>query len=106
ITFTDERVDTTETYYYENGLMAFIEYLNEGKDGVHDVLSFTGKTDGIEVDFAFQFTNSFVENMHSFVNQVRTKDGGTHEVGARAAITRTFNEYARKNNLLKEKDKN
>src|SRR5699024_9637293 len=51
-------------------------------------------------------TNSFVENMHSFVNQVRTKDGGTHEVGARTAITRTFNEYARKNNLLKEKDKN
>src|SRR5699024_5919805 len=81
-------------------------YLNEGKDGLHEVLSFSGKAEKIEVDFAFQFTNSFVENMHSFVNQVRTKDGGTHEVGARTAITRTFNEYARKNNFLKEKDKN
>src|SRR5690625_7035491 len=60
----------------------------------------------MEVSFAFQFTDSYVENMHSFVNQVRTKDGGTHEVGARAAITRTFNDYARKNNLLKENDKN
>jgi len=106
ITFTDERKEKSESYYYENGLIAFIEYLNEGKDGLHEVLSFSGKAEKIEVDFAFQFTNSFVENMHSFVNQVRTKDGGTHEVGARTAITRTFNEYARKNNLLKEKDKN
>ena len=106
ITLTDERTGTEETYFYEEGLVSFIEYLNEGKDGLHDILSFSGKTDGIEVDFAFQFTNSYVENMHSFVNQVRTKDGGTHEVGARAAITRTFNDYARKNNLLKENDKN
>jgi len=106
ITYTDERTNTIEQYFYEEGLISFIQYLNEGKDGLHDVLSFNGETEGIEVDFAFQFTNSYVENMHSFVNQVRTKDGGTHEVGARAAITRTFNEYARKNNLLKEKDKN
>lgn len=106
IQLIDDRSEQRDTYYYEDGLIAFIDYLNEGKDGLHDILSFRGKVDGIEVDFAFQFTNSYVENMHSFVNQVRTKDGGTHEVGARTAITRTFNDYARKNNLLKEKDKN
>src|SRR5699024_10607438 len=73
---------------------------------MHDVISFTGKDNDIEVDIALQFTDSYVENMHSFVNNVRTKDGGTHEVGARTAITRTFNEYARRNDILKEKDKN
>ena len=61
---------------------------------------------GIEVDFAFQFNDGYSENVLSFVNNVRTKDGGTHEVGARTAMTRAFNEYARKVNLLKEKDKN
>lgn len=106
ITFTDERNGKTEQFHYKEGMTSFIKYLNEGKDGLHSILSFSGKSEGIEVNFAFQFTNSYVENMHSFVNNVRTKDGGTHEVGARAAITRTFNEYARKNNLLKEKDKN
>lgn len=106
IRFTDERTERSEHYHYSEGLVSFIKYLNEGKDALHDVLAFSGKADGIEVDFAFQFTNSYVENMHSFVNHVRTKDGGTHEVGARSAITRTINEYARKNNLLKENDKN
>src|SRR5690625_870603 len=100
ITFIDERNNRTEQYFYEQGLNAFINYLNEGKDGLHDILSFSGKIDNIEVDFAFQFTNSYVENMHSFVNHVRTKDGGTHEVGARAAITRTFNEYADRKSVV------
>ncbi len=106
IILADERVGFKEVYEYENGLHSFIEYLNEGKDGVHDVVTFSGEQQGIEVDFAFQFSDSYVENMHSFVNHVRTKDGGTHEVGARTAITRTFNEYARRNDFLKEKDKN
>lgn len=106
ITIQDERADVTECYEYDQGLIAFIEYLNEGKDPMHDVISFTGKDNDIEVDIALQFTDSYVENMHSFVNNVRTKDGGTHEVGARTAITRTFNDYARRNDILKEKDKN
>lgn len=106
ITFSDERTRTEEVYEYSDGLISFINYLNEGKDALHDVLSFSGKQNEIELDFAFQFTDSYVENMHSFVNNVRTKDGGTHEVGARSAITRTFNEYARRNDILKEKDKN
>ena len=106
ITFEDERTDFKEMYQYEEGLRAFIEYLNEGKDSFHEVISFSGSQDKIELDFAFQFTDSYVENIHSFVNHVRTKDGGTHEVGAKTAITRTFNDYARKNGFLKEKDKN
>src|SRR5699024_7983610 len=106
ITLIDERVDFKEVYEYENGLKSFIEYLNEGKDGLHDIITFSGEQQGIELDFAFQFSDSYVENMHSFVNHVRTKDGGTHEVGARTAITRTFNDYGRKNDYLKDKDKN
>src|SRR5699024_5034631 len=94
-----------ETYEYDDGLKAFINYLNEGKDGLHEIVSFTGKAD-IEVDFAFQFNDGYPENMHSFVNHVRTKDGGTHEIGARTAITRTYNDYASQPEHLKEKHKN
>src|SRR5699024_10817353 len=106
IILKDEHTQVEEVYEYEDALVSFINYLNEGKDGLHDVVSFTGKQDDIELDFAFQFAETYAENMHSFVNHVRTKDGGTHEVGARTAITRTFNEYARRNAFLKEKDKN
>ena len=73
---------------------------------LHPVVSFEGEQNGIEVDFAFQFNDGYSENILSFVNNVRTKDGGTHETGSKTAITRVFNEYARKVNLLKEKDKN
>ena len=106
ITLLDERRDIKEEYVYPNGLESFVEYLNEDKDTLHQVVSFEGEQNHIEVDFSFQFNDGFSENMLSFVNNVRTKDGGTHESGARSAITRTFNEYARKNNFLKEKDKN
>src|SRR5699024_10515613 len=106
ITLTDERIGKEEVYEYSDGLISFIHYLNEGKDVIHEVKSFSGVQDGIELDFAFQFSDSYVENMHSFVNHVRTKDGGTHEIGARSAITRTFNDYARRTDFLKEKDKN
>ncbi|HLR63821.1 MAG TPA: DNA topoisomerase IV subunit B [Pseudogracilibacillus sp.] len=106
ITLTDEREDKEDVYYYEDGLISYINYLNEGKVALHDVVSFEGEDQEIEVDFAFQFVDSYTENIYSFVNHVRTSDGGTHEVGARTAITRTFNDYARRNNFLKEKDKN
>lgn len=106
IEFIDERENIEETFQYEDGITSFIKYLNEGKNGIHDVVTFKGDQDEIEVDFAFQFNDGFAENMHSFVNHVRTKDGGTHEVGARMAMTRTINEYARRNDILKEKDKN
>jgi len=102
----DERNDVHEVYHYETGLQAFVEYLNEEKDTLHPVVSFDGEQNGIEVEFAFQFNDGYSENVLSFVNNVRTKDGGTHEAGSKTAMTRAFNDYARKAGMLKEKDKN
>src|SRR5690625_2895138 len=106
IELTEEREGINDVFQYPDGLKSFIEYLNEEKDTLHSVVSFEGSQQDIEVDFAFQFNDGYAETMLSFVNNVRTKDGGTHESGAKAAITRIFNEYARKNNLIKEKEKN
>ncbi|AIM15052.1 MULTISPECIES: DNA topoisomerase IV subunit B [Neobacillus] len=106
IEIIDERHDLHEVFHYENGIEAFVAYLNEEKDVIHPVVSFEGSQNGIEVEFAFQFNDGYSENVLSFVNNVRTKDGGTHEVGAKTAMTRVMNDYARKVGLLKEKDKN
>ncbi|MCY8917435.1 DNA topoisomerase IV subunit B [Bacillus atrophaeus] len=106
IELIDERHQVQEVFYYENGIEAFVAYLNEEKDTLSEVVSFEGEHNQIEVDFAFQFNDGYSENILSFVNNVRTKDGGTHESGAKTAMTRAFNEYARKVSLLKEKDKN
>ncbi|MBP3040833.1 DNA topoisomerase IV subunit B [Bacillaceae bacterium Marseille-Q3522] len=106
IEITDERSNEKEVFHYEKGITSFVQYLNEEKDVLHPAVSLEGEQNGIEVEFAFQFNDGYSENVLSFVNNVRTKDGGTHEAGARTAMTRIFNEYARKVNLLKEKDKN
>lgn len=106
IEIIDDRNDFHEVFHYQNGIEAFVAYLNEEKDVLHPVVSFEGSHNGIEVEFAFQFNDGYSENMLSFVNNVRTKDGGTHEVGSRTAMTRIFNDYARKVSLLKEKEKN
>nr|WP_205825395.1 DNA topoisomerase IV subunit B [Bacillus sp. RO1] len=106
IELNDERNSVKEIFHYESGIEAFVTYLNEEKDSLHNVVSFEGAQNGIEIDFAFQFNDGYSETILSFVNNVRTKDGGTHEAGAKTAMTRIFNEYARKVNLLKEKDKN
>ncbi|WP_186577351.1 DNA topoisomerase IV subunit B [Aquibacillus kalidii] len=106
IDLLDERNNQSESYKYPDGLESFVTYLNEEKDALHPVVSFEGEQQEIEVDFAFQFNDGYAESMLSFVNNVRTKDGGTHESGARSAITRSFNDHARKINVLKEKDKN
>jgi topoisomerase IV subunit B len=106
IEIIDERNGVQEIFHYENGIEAFVEYLNEEKDVLQPVVSFEGQHNEIEVEFAFQFNDGYSENVLSFVNNVRTKDGGTHEAGSKTAMTRIFNEYARKVNLLKEKDKN
>ncbi|RFU60557.1 DNA topoisomerase IV subunit B [Peribacillus glennii] len=106
IELIDERHDQQEVFHYENGIEAFVQYLNEEKDMLHSVVSFEGVQSDIEVEFAFQFNDGYSENVLSFVNNVRTKDGGTHEVGSKTAMTRAFNDYARKSGLLKEKDKN
>ncbi|WP_336046609.1 DNA topoisomerase IV subunit B [Solibacillus ferritrahens] len=111
IELIDERVDERgqgqhETFFYENGIEAFVAYLNEEKDVLHPVKYVEGILQEIEVEFALQFNDGYSETILSFVNNVRTRDGGTHETGAKSALTRVFNEYARKIGLLKEKDKN
>jgi len=95
-----------DVFYYENGIEAFVTYLNEEKDVLHPVKYVEGTIQEIEVEFALQFNDGYSETILSFVNNVRTRDGGTHETGAKTALTRVFNEYARKIGLLKEKDKN
>ena len=106
IELIDLRNDKEETFYYEDGIKSFVSYLNEGKDTLHDVVYFEGESQEIEVDFAFQYSGSYSENILTFVNNVRTKDGGTHETGAKAVLTRIFNDYARRNGLLNEKENN
>lgn len=102
----DQRHDKTETFHYEEGLKAFLEYLHEDRTVLHEPVVFAGKVNDIEVRCAFQYTDDYQETMVSFVNLVRTKDGGTHEVGFRTALTKAFNDYARRLGLLKDKDKN
>ncbi|MCO8298939.1 DNA topoisomerase IV subunit B [Tetragenococcus halophilus] len=100
----EEKVE--ESFLYEEGIKEFVDYLNEEKDTLTPVAYFSGEKDGIEVEFAFQYNDGYSENILSFVNNVRTKDGGTHEAGMKASLTKSFNEYARKVGLLKDKDKN
>ena len=106
IVLTDERNDDQDVFLFENGIQEFVSYLNEEKDTLGNVMYFEGKKDGIEVEVASQYNDGYSETIMSFVNNVRTKDGGTHEVGMKSAWTKAFNEYARKVDLIKSKDKN
>ena len=102
----DERTGKHESFQYDNGLEAFIEYLNYDKKTLHSTVTFDDDSHPIEVEVSFQITDGYQENIISFVNLVRTGDGGTHETGFRSGFTKVFNEYARKYGLLKQKDKN
>ena len=106
IEIVNEKDERHESFQYENGLKSFVEYLNEDKKNLHKVVNFDTIKDGINVEVAFQYTDTYNENIISFVNNVKTNDGGTHEVGFKSAITRVFNDYARTNKYLKDKDKN
>ncbi|MCP8856836.1 DNA topoisomerase IV subunit B [Latilactobacillus fuchuensis] len=108
ITLTDLRVDPAkeEIFHYPEGIQSFVDYLNEDKDTIGNKLYFEGTKEDIEVEFAGQYNDGYSENIMSFVNNVRTSDGGTHEAGMKAGLTKAFNDYARKVNLLKERDKN
>ena len=102
----DEEDDKHETFCYENGLKSFVEYLNDGKPELHKVVHFESVKDGINVEVAFQYTDTYQDNLISFANNVKTIDGGTHEVGFKTALTKVFNDYAKNNGYLKNKDKN
>ena len=105
IEVVDVEDDKKEIYHYENGLEAFVDYLNEDKTTLHKTVHFEGMKEKINVEVAFQYTDSYSENIISFVNNVKTNDGGTHEVGFKTAITRVFNDYAKNNGFLKAKEK-
>ena len=96
----------TETYLYKDGLTAFLGYLHEDRNVLMNPVKFSGEASGIQVEAAFQYTDDYQENTYSFVNLVRTGDGGTHEAGFKGAFTKAINDYARKYGLLKAKDKN
>nr|WP_029507830.1 DNA topoisomerase IV subunit B [Limosilactobacillus reuteri] len=108
ITLTDKRAgqEKQDVFQFADGIQEFVSYLNEGKDVLGKTLYFDGKQDGVEVEVAAQYNDGYSESLLSFVNNVRTPDGGTHEAGFRSAWTKTFNEYAKKVGLLKANDKN
>ena len=100
----DEDSKKETKFHYENGLIDFVDFMNEGKTTLNKVLQFSGTKSGIEVDVAMQYTDTYNENIISFVNNVKTVDGGTHEVGFKTGITKAFNDYVKANNLIKGKD--
>ena len=100
----DEDSNREVKYHYEEGLTNFVEYINDGKNTLHKVLNFNGSKNNIEVNIALQYTDTYNENIISFVNNVKTNDGGTHEVGFKTGITKAFNDYVKANNLIKGKD--
>ncbi|HHK1020844.1 DNA topoisomerase IV subunit B [Streptococcus pyogenes] len=108
MSLTDLRGDDPiiEEFHYENGVQDFVEYLNEDKETLTPVIYMEGQDQDFQVEVALQYNDGFSDNILSFVNNVRTKDGGSHETGLKSAITKAMNDYARKTNLLKEKDKN
>ncbi len=102
----DEETNKEAKFHYENGLVNFVEYMNEDKETLCKVINFSSSKNGIEVDVAMQYTDTYNENILSFVNNVKTIDGGTHEVGFKTGITKAFNDYVKNNNILKGKDAN
>ncbi|WP_342561729.1 DNA topoisomerase IV subunit B [Paenibacillus sp. FSL R7-0345] len=106
IALSDERSGRQDEYFYEGGASQFVQFLNEGKDTLHDVIHFSSEKDDIEVEVALQYNAGYTETLASFVNSIPTRSGGTHETGFKTAYTRVMNEYARRTQLLKEKDKN
>ena len=106
ITLTDERDGWEETFRYEGGVKDFIKYLNKSKDPLHQVIYFEGEKDRVRVEIAMQYTDSYTENLFSYVNNIHTQEGGTHEAGFKTALTRVINDYARRLNILKESNAN
>lgn len=101
----DRQNKREEIFEYEDGLKAFIDEINEEHSVMTPVVSFEGQSGGMNIQAAFQYSDNYQENIFSFTNMVRTRDGGTHETGLKQAFTKTVNDYARRNGLLKEKDK-
>ena len=107
ITFYDEKTDYHQTYKYDGGIVDFVKYLNEGKSTLYgEPIYAKAEKDNILVEFAIQHTDSYVDSVYSYVNNIPTAEGGMHETGFRSGLTRSFNDYARSRNFLKDKDDN
>jgi DNA gyrase subunit B len=107
ISIKDERTYKEDIYQYEGGICSFVESINRGKTVVHDkLIAFEGKSNGVFVEIAMQYTNDYLEHIFSFANNINTKDGGTHLTGFKSALTRVINEYSRKHGLIKSTDMN
>jgi DNA gyrase subunit B len=103
ITFTDAASGQKEEYHYERGVVEFIEWLNRSSDAIHsDVISIRGEAEGVSWDIALQYTAEYTENVHSYVNNITTTEGGTHVSGFRSALTRTLNAYGKKSGIYKD----
>ena len=110
ITLRDDRDDedtTGETFVYEGGISEYVKFINQEKTAIHEnIIHLEGTEDNVMFEVALQYTNGYNDNIYSFVNNINTHDGGTHEDGVKRALTRVINSYARKTNILKEKDEN
>jgi DNA gyrase subunit B len=109
IQFVDERAKPFPrrmTFYFEGGIESFVRYLNRNREVIHDVVHAEREVDGTGIEVALQYSDAYAESVYSFANTIHTVDGGTHMTGLRSGITRTINDYARKANLLKDKDGN
>ncbi|GIO44428.1 DNA topoisomerase (ATP-hydrolyzing) subunit B [Paenibacillus apis] len=107
ISLTDERTGTSESFHYEGGIKEYVKFLNQNRELLHeDPIYVEGSRDMIQVEIALQYNDSYTENIFSFANNINTHEGGTHESGFKSALTRIINDYARKNNMIKENDSN
>jgi len=102
IKLIDERTKEEETYHYKGGLLEFIKYIDETRKPLHKTIYFEGEKDGVPIELAFQYNDGFQENIFTYVNNINTHEGGTHLVGFKTALTRTLNNFAAKNNLIKD----
>ncbi len=107
LAFVDENSGESNKYKFDGGLRSYIEFLNKNRDEIHKkVIYFEGNRDDVVVEFAMQYHNGYQENIFSFANNINTQEGGSHEIGFKTALTRVINDYARKNNMLKNGNSN
>jgi len=106
IRLTDDRSHREATYYFDGGIISFVRYINRNRDHIHPVFFVEKELEGVNVETALQYTDAYAESVYSFANTINTIDGGTHMTGLRTALTRVINDYARRNQLIKENDPN
>lgn len=107
IIFEDEREDFKTSFKFDGGISEFVSFLNRNKDPIMEMVPhFDGSQEGVEVEFAFQYTDGYSENILSYANNIQTPEGGTHLSGLRSSLTRTVNDYARKYNFIKDNEDN